>query len=289
MNLFKIDEKNESRLIKQSDKEYSEQEIEDLLENNSELITGEKILFIGRQVITATGKRLDLLAVDKYGKLVVIELKKGYAPRDIIAQVLDYTSWLNKLSERELEKIAKDYFEKRSIKYKTVHEAFEKVFGRELNIALGDEIISILFAKEFSKEVITPAEYLNEKGVPIKCVKFEIFETGNEKYFLTQNTVGEEDIEDTEKGFFVSPSKSLFKQIINKLTKFLEDNYGSWSTSLGSERLYQFKTYQDRQGTWTTSYVDWLYKDETKFCLEFGIYPESDGKSKGFSAYRGDA
>jgi len=51
---------------------------------------------------------------------------------------------------------------------------------------------------------------------------------------------------------------------------------------LGVERLFPFKTYQDRQGAWTSSYVDWLYKDEAKFCLEVAIYPGDEDEKQGF-------
>ena len=274
MKLYKLKNDSPAKIICQSSKNMLEVEIEQLLEKDPILLTGEKLLYIGRQVKTDTGKKLDLLAVDQFGTLIVIELKRDYAPRDIIAQVLDYTSWLNKLSEREIEKIAKEYFEKNNLNYSTLHGAYEKTFNKSLKHAIGEEISIILFAKEFSQEVIRPAEYLNENGVPINCIKFEIFDDNEQvDYFLTQNVVGDEQIFEHEKEIKVTQTtKALFKKVIDKLTKYLEETYGDWSVSHGAERTDPFKTYQDRPGTWTCSYIDWLYKDETKFCVEFAIY-----------------
>ena len=287
MKLYKILDKEKASVVRPLDSDLLESEVENLLEKDPVLLLGEEILYIGRQVKTDVGKKLDLIALDKYARLIVIELKRGYAPREIIAQVLDYTSWINKLSEREIEKIAKEYFEKQSLPFKSLHEAFEKTFGKALHKSVGEDISIILFAKDFSKEVIRPAEYLNENGVPISCIKFEIFSsTENEKYFLTEVVIGDELVnEETNKKEITAENKTFYKKLIDKLTKRLEEIYGDWTLSLGVERLFPFKTYQDRQGTWTCSYVDWLYKDEAKFCLEVAIYPGDEDEKQGFCLY----
>jgi RecB family endonuclease NucS len=52
-------------------------------------ILGLDVMLIGRQLTTAFGKRVDLLAITAEGDLVVIELKRDRTPREIVAQVLD--------------------------------------------------------------------------------------------------------------------------------------------------------------------------------------------------------
>ena len=66
-------------------------------------IIEEDLLIIGRQVQTKSGP-LDLLAVDRRGSLVVLELKRDKLPREVLAQAIDYASdvasWtVDKLSE----------------------------------------------------------------------------------------------------------------------------------------------------------------------------------------------
>ena len=61
------------------------------------------LLLIGRQVMTSSGP-LDLLAVDRSGDLVIIELKRDRLPREALAQAIDYASdlatWsIDKISE----------------------------------------------------------------------------------------------------------------------------------------------------------------------------------------------
>lgn len=82
-----------------------EQRLEDWILSNPEIL-GERLLLVGRQVQTRYGGRVDLLAVDGDGRVVVIELKKGRTPREIVAQVLDYLSWSVELSADEVRDIA---------------------------------------------------------------------------------------------------------------------------------------------------------------------------------------
>lgn len=60
-------------------------------------ILGLDVLVIGRQVTTAFGGIIDLLAIDREGELYVIELKRARTPREVVAQVLDYASWVGEL------------------------------------------------------------------------------------------------------------------------------------------------------------------------------------------------
>ena len=74
----------------------SEVALEDLLVGNPEMLEpGLKL--VGRQTVTETGW-LDLLAVDRDGRLVVCELKRGRLAREAVTQVLDYASDLDAMS-----------------------------------------------------------------------------------------------------------------------------------------------------------------------------------------------
>jgi RecB family endonuclease NucS len=56
---------------------------------------GIDVLLVGRQVTTASYGRIDLLAIDDEANLVVLELKRNKTPREIVAQALDYASWVS--------------------------------------------------------------------------------------------------------------------------------------------------------------------------------------------------
>jgi RecB family endonuclease NucS len=62
------------------------------------------LLLIGRQIQTDYGKFIDMLALDQEGNLVIIELKKNRTPREVVAQTLDYASWVQNLSYERIQK-----------------------------------------------------------------------------------------------------------------------------------------------------------------------------------------
>ncbi|NCO32124.1 DUF91 domain-containing protein, partial [bacterium] len=77
---------------------HQEFDLEVLLENNPEyLFEDSKILIIGRQITTNLNTSIDLLGLDNIGNTVVIELKRDKTPRETIAQLLEYASFVEKL------------------------------------------------------------------------------------------------------------------------------------------------------------------------------------------------
>ena len=285
-NLFYIDSDDKIEPLNKLDSDLSENEIEDLLFNHSQLITGEDLLIIGRQIATNTKKRLDLLGIDAEGRLFTVELKKNYAPREVISQVIDYASWIYSLPEYQIEKIAKEHFTKYELPYKNLSEAFKKRFGKELKIARRENHQCIIFAKEFGEDLTRQTDFLFEKTVPVSCIKFEIYrDKSGGRYFSIDKIVGEEFEEhvDRKKSKTIYTSKSYHKQIISGLTKLLEEKYGDWSSNLFIERMHPFKIYQSRDGSWTSSFVRWNNpNDDTVIELELAISPTTPDYKQGF-------
>jgi RecB family endonuclease NucS len=54
-------------------------------------------MLIGRQEDTGLGGRIDLLAIAPDGSPILIELKRDRTPREVVAQAIDYASWVEKL------------------------------------------------------------------------------------------------------------------------------------------------------------------------------------------------
>lgn len=78
--------------------------LEDWIENTpSAIFEDEKVFIISRQVTTNLGKAIYLLGLDKNGNTVVIELKRGKTPKDTVAQVLEYASFVEDLTYDHLE------------------------------------------------------------------------------------------------------------------------------------------------------------------------------------------
>src|SRR5262249_31707965 len=95
---------NEGKLVEQESIVLdSERRLEDWISADLSLL-GEDLLLIDRQTRTTSGP-LDILAMDADGKLVIAELKRDRTPREVVAQVLDYASWVRERTPREIDEL----------------------------------------------------------------------------------------------------------------------------------------------------------------------------------------
>ena len=83
----------------------TENQLQQWIAANPRLI-GLDVLVLGCEVATDFGGRIDILALDREGDVVIIECKRDRTPHDIIAQILDYGSWVASLSTRQVHEIA---------------------------------------------------------------------------------------------------------------------------------------------------------------------------------------
>jgi hypothetical protein len=93
------------------------------------------LLVIGRQVLTDHGGKIDLLCLDSNGNTVVIELKRDKTPRDVVAQLLDYASWVRGLSSARISEIADAYLGGKA----SLEDAFAEKFNEDLPDLLNED------------------------------------------------------------------------------------------------------------------------------------------------------
>src|SRR6476660_415475 len=77
---------------------------------------GEDLLIIQKEFagFSDTSERLDLLAIDKQGSLVLIENKLDDTRRDVTWQALKYASYCSSLSKENVRSIFQDYLDRSS-------------------------------------------------------------------------------------------------------------------------------------------------------------------------------
>lgn len=154
----------------------SEQVLEEMIVKDPRILSSEWML-IGRQEITTYGARIDLLAIAPDGSLVLIELKRDKTPREIVAQALDYASWVEQLTP---DKISQIYH--RFSNGGNLDEAFEQRFGAELeeeSLNASHQIIIVAAALDESTERIV--NYLSDRDVAINVVLFQVFQQGEQQ------------------------------------------------------------------------------------------------------------
>lgn len=242
MNIYKFEDGKANKLFHTSNA-LLEKEIEDYIENNSIIPLGEPMLIIGRQVITATRGIIDLLGIDSSGRLVVVELKKGSATKDIIDQILGYYTWIKSLSYQEIENIALEYLNKKGINYKSISSAL-KDFFKNTDIKLNHtQITNLLFAEEYSFDHLNQIEKLQKDGVNISAIKFNILTDTKNIYFLVDFVT-----ETNSHLHSQPPSPSFIKSgklssntsseiLLDNLKKHLMKRHDSWLRSIFNGKM----------------------------------------------------
>lgn len=155
----------------------SEAKLEETLVADLSLL-GPGLMLIGRQVATAFGKYIDLLAMDSEGNLVVIELKRDKTPREVVAQTLDYASWVEKLSYEQISELYTAHNEG-----KQFETGFDEVFGNSPPDTLNESHRMIVVASELDPSTERIINYLSDSyGVPINTVFFRHFQDNGAEY-----------------------------------------------------------------------------------------------------------
>ena len=147
---------------------------------NDPRLLGQDLLVIGREVPTVNRGRIDILAIDQMGNLYIIELKRDRTPRDVIAQVLDYASWVAELTPRDVHKIAEDRLGK------SLPDVFRAHFGSSLPESLNSIHNMLIVASEFDQQSERIVKYLaNEHGLAINTAFFSVFEESGDQMLAT--------------------------------------------------------------------------------------------------------
>ncbi len=151
----------------------SEQLLEDMIVRDPRILSNEWML-IGRQEITGFGGRIDLLAITPDGSLVLIELKRDRTPREIVAQALDYASWVQALKAEQIVQIYSRFNQGASL---------EAAFHQRYGFALDEDALNkshqiIIAASELDPSTERIVAYLNERDIPINVLFFQVFQHG---------------------------------------------------------------------------------------------------------------
>ena len=136
-------------------------------------ILSDDLLIIGKEFsgFDRTDERLDLLAVDRDGRLVVIELKRDDSGTDAHWQAIKYASYLQRATADEIVGMAAKHWNESQDD--AVTRLLQHLGTDDLNALNNDQRI-ILASHRFAPEVTSAALWLNRK-VPsedlITCVK----------------------------------------------------------------------------------------------------------------------
>ncbi|MXR51365.1 DUF91 domain-containing protein [Halovenus sp. WSH3] len=142
-----------------------------------------EVLYVGRQGSPGEGGIFDILGVDERGDTVIVELKRDRAPRDIVAQALEYASEIRNVDYEYLNDQYREFLREEQgytdpSEMPTLREAHREYFDlddalskREFN----DEQRLVVVGTDFQDVSLNMADFLREHGVDVVAVEYSTY------------------------------------------------------------------------------------------------------------------
>jgi hypothetical protein len=219
----------------------TEQELESILHQNPELLLNEQVLIFSRQPSLDPGVP-DLLAFDKFGNVVVIELKKGLSgtgsasEESIISQPQQYAralapydySALDELYQQYCQQVRTDEWDVDSsaIPAESLDDAFEQVFGQPLKPEwFNQQQRLVILAEEITDQTAQNARYLQEQGLNLQCQEVRLYNDPDKQTgFLVSNVVVDYDLREVRPDRYGKPTyEDISRQIVDRTLGYVGD------------------------------------------------------------------
>ena len=235
MKLFTIDKNGKFVQFKEQEfkEENKEIDLQILLEKNPEyFFDNKKILIVGRQVTTNLNTFIDLLGVDQFGNTVVIELKRGKTPRETLAQLIEYASFIDNLDYDQLNEIYQNYSGE-DANLEDYHQEYYKSDVEE-KLSWNKSSKLVIVASKVTPEIKQTSMYLRKKGLDVYCVEFKYFvNNADNKMISSDFVVGDEEfirtkintsaqLPKTDKDKFIAELDKNGKLVFESLFRFAE-------------------------------------------------------------------
>lgn len=161
-------------------------------------------MVIGRQVPTAHGGRIDLLAIDKSGVLIVLELKRDRTDREVVSQVLDYASWVQELDYAAIASIFNKHGSE-TTNAVPLQVAFQNYFSVPIPEEVNTSQELVIVASGLHPESERVVRYLQHNfGVPVNAVFSTFFRDGEAEYLSRSWLVAPSEVSERDE---VSPQR----------------------------------------------------------------------------------
>lgn len=146
---------------------------------------GEELLIIQKEFdgFDDTRERLDLLALDKEGQLVVIENKLDDTGRDVVWQALKYAAYVSSLTRAQIVDIFQAYLDRwcgGGSAVELICDFLDEEALDEVVLNSGNSQRVVLIAANFRKEVTATALWMLGHGIRVQCFKVTPYAFGSE-------------------------------------------------------------------------------------------------------------
>lgn len=161
---------------------------------NEPAALGEELLIIQKEFdgFDDTKERLDLLAMDKDGNLVVIENKLDDSGRDVVWQALKYASYSSTLTKQQIVDIYQKYLDK----YDSGKDAQAEICTFMDEPDIGEVVINsgnqqrlMFVAAQFRKEVTSTVLWLLSHNIRLQCFKATPYAMGGNLFLNLEQII----------------------------------------------------------------------------------------------------
>jgi hypothetical protein len=226
--------------------------LQEWIAKNPEML-GEELLIIQKEFngFNDTQERLDLLALDKDGGLVIIENKLDDTGRNVVWQALKYTSYCSTLTTAQIIKIFQKYLDE----YEGGGDAKEILLEflerdeEELLLNKNDQRI-IFVANEYRKEVTSTVLWLLGHDIQIQCFRAIPYSMGEDVFLQIEQIIPlpetkefmidamEKEKEEKSKSKAVEESKTRLISFWSRLKKDLQKSGFSQLDGVSTKAYY---------------------------------------------------
>ena len=184
-------------------------------------VLGEELLIIQKEFsgFDDTHERLDLLALDKQGALVVIENKLDDSGRDVTWQALKYASYCSGLSKSNIVKIFQKYLDVAEPGVNAedrICEFLENQDFTEVTLNKGVTQRIMLIAANFRKEVTSTVLWLMNFKLRLQCFRATPYAMGEELFLNVEQIIPTQDTEEYMIGMAEKAQDDIEDQVEQK-------------------------------------------------------------------------
>ena len=209
---------------------------------------GEELLIIQKEFdgFDETRERLDLLALDKDGRLVVIENKLDDTGRDVVWQALKYAAYVSSLTRTQIIDIYQQYLDRYcggGNAAENISSFLDEAELSELVLNQGYSQRVIFIAANFRKEVTSTALWLLGKGIQVQCFKTTIYTFGDQLLLDLRQIIPTPEAEEFMIG--MSSKEHDEKSAVGDLKKGHKLRLEYWERALSAFREAGITTFQN--------------------------------------------
>ena len=189
--MFRVN-RSENRLVRLDERRFADVNVRERDHLQEWLVRmpdalGEELLIVQKEFdgFAETRERLDLLALDREGRLVVVENKLDDSGRDVVWQALKYVAYCSSLKKTEIVDIYQSYLDRWSKGDDAVTKLCEFLGVEEFDDVVlnpGNEQRLVLIAANFRKEVTATVLWLLGQGVQAQCFRIVPYRFGEELF-----------------------------------------------------------------------------------------------------------